>query len=87
VELLHSADIVVGPHGAALNWMLFAGNIRMVELHPTRAPQNHCHTLAKGLGQEYYFLVDSRGENDDFTVDMPALEKILRDNLGLRPLQ
>jgi capsular polysaccharide biosynthesis protein len=85
VELIHSADIVVGPHGAALNWMLFAGKIRLVELHPTRAPLNHCHTLAKGLGQEYHFLTDSRGEDDDFTVDVPALETLLEGKLALRP--
>jgi hypothetical protein len=85
VELVHSADIIVGPHGAALNWMLFAGNIHLVELHPTRAPLNHCHTLAKGLGQQYHFLVDSRGEDDDFMVDTDALEKLLKREVGLRP--
>ena len=85
VELFHRAEIVVGAHGAGLVWMLFAGNIRLVELHPGQQPRNHYHTLARGLGQEYHFLLHNEGEDDNFTVDLKRLKELLKSELGLRP--
>jgi capsular polysaccharide biosynthesis protein len=86
VELFSKADIIVGPHGAGLVWMLFAEKIRVLELHATQTPRNHYHTLARGLGQEYHFLLHEGGEDDDFTVNMQELEHVLRHKLGLQPL-
>lgn len=84
VELFSKADIIIGPHGAGLVWMLFAGEFRVVELHPTQTPRNHYHTLARGLGQEYHFLLHGGGENDDFIVNMQELEHVLRHKLRLK---
>jgi capsular polysaccharide biosynthesis protein len=85
VELFHQADIVVGPHGAGLSSIVFSGDIRLVIIYPTRVPQNHWHTLSRGLGQEHHFVRHDTGEDDDFTVDMEQLERVLREELGLRP--
>jgi len=85
VELLHSAEIVVSPHGAGLHLIMFAGNIRVVVLHPNRVPQNQFHTLAKGLGQEYFYLLHDQGEEDCFLVDLKRLEELLTGQLHLTP--
>lgn len=85
VELFHQADIVVGPHGAGLSSIVFSGDIRLVVIYPTQVPQNHWHTLARGLGQEHHFLLHHVGEDDDFTVDIQQLEHVLLHDLGLQP--
>jgi hypothetical protein len=84
VELFHQADIVVGPHGAGLSSIVFSGDIRLVVFYATQLPLNHWHTLARGLGQEHYFLLSNFGEDDSFTVDVAELERILREKLSLR---
>ena len=83
VEIFHRADIVIGTHGAGLSSILFSGKIRLVVLHATRVPQNHYHTLAKGLGHEHHFMLHDGSEDDDFTVDLRRLEKLLKEELGL----
>jgi hypothetical protein len=83
VELFHRADIVLGPHGAGFNLLFFCGKIDVVVLHPNRVPQNHFHTLARGLGQNYHFVLHDRGEEDDFVADLPALKRVLEEELGL----
>ncbi len=85
VELFHEADIVVGPHGAGLSSIVFSGDIKLVVFYATQLPLNHWHTLARGLGQEHHFLMSNVGEDDNFSVDLHGLEKILRDQLGLHP--
>ena len=86
VELFHEADIVVGPHGAGLASIVFSGDIRLVVFYATQLPLNHWHTLARGLGQEHYFLMSNVGEDDSFSVDVRGLEDILCHQLGLTPL-
>jgi glycosyl transferase family 61 len=84
VELFHSADIVLGPHGAGFNLLYFSGRVRAVVLHPTPAPLNHFHTLARGLGQDYHFVLHDRpGLNDDFEADIPALSRVFDEELAL----
>ena len=85
VELFHQAEIVIGTHGAGLSSIVFSGDIQLVVIHPTRTPQNHYHTLAKGLGQRHHFIAHDAGEDDSFSVDVRALEDILRRELGLKP--
>jgi hypothetical protein len=84
VELFHQADIVVGPHGAGLSSIVFSGAIRLVVFYATQLPLNHWHTLARGLGQEHYFILGNVGEDDNFSVDTAELERILKDSLDLR---
>jgi capsular polysaccharide biosynthesis protein len=86
VELFHRAEIVVGPHGAGLNVLFFCGQIPVVVLHPNQEPQNHYHTLARGLGQEYHFVRHHYDWiDDDFEADLPAVQRVLEDELGLHP--
>jgi capsular polysaccharide biosynthesis protein len=86
VELFHSAEIVIGAHGAGLGTMFFSGDISLVVLYPTRVPPNYFHTLALGLNQRHHFLChDQSREDDDFIADLGALERVLRNELNLQP--
>ena len=85
VELFHRAEIVLGPHGAGFNLIVFSGVILVIVLHPDQHPQNHFHTLARGMGQEHDFTT---GPGDDreanFEADLPALRRIFAER-GIRP--
>ena len=85
VELFHRAEIVLGPHGAGLNVLFHCGKIPVVVLHPNQRPQNHYHTLARGLGQDYHFVLHHGDIDSDFDVDLVALKKVLEGELGLQP--
>ncbi len=85
VELFHRAEIVLGPHGAGLNTLFHSGKIPVVVLHPNQQPQNHYHTLARGLGQDYHFVLHHGDIDSDFEVDLPALKRVLEGELGLLP--
>ena len=85
VEFFHRAEIVVGPHGAGLNTILFSGDIHVVVFYPIASPQNYFHTQAIGLGQKHHFLTGSGREDDDFEVDTERLKQILENEIGLRP--
>jgi hypothetical protein len=86
VELFHQAEIVIGAHGAGVGTIFFSGDIEVVVLYPTRIPPNYFHSLALGLGQKHHFVChDESGEDDSFDANIPALERILGDELGLKP--
>jgi hypothetical protein len=85
VELFHWAEIVIGPHGAGIGTMFFSGNIDVVVLYPTRIPPNYFHSLALGLGQKHHFVChDETDEDANFDADLPALRRILEQDLGLK---
>jgi hypothetical protein len=85
VELFHRAEIVLSTHGAGLNVLLFCGKIRVVVLHPNQVPQNHFHTLACSLGQEYHFVLHHCEWIDaDFEADIPALKHVFEEELKLQ---
>jgi capsular polysaccharide biosynthesis protein len=84
VELFHRADIVVGPHGAGFHLITYSGKIHVVVLHPNPVPQNHFHTLARGLGHEYHFVLHpGQSEEADFEADLPELRRVLEEEIGL----
>jgi len=86
VELLHRAEFVIGPHGSGFGGTFFSGDIDVVVLYSTRIPPNYFHTLALGLGQRHHFVChDMKWEDDDFAADLPALERVLKDELKLKP--
>jgi hypothetical protein len=85
VELFHRAEIVIGPHGAGLNAIFHSGKIDVIVLHPNRTPQNHYHTLARGLGQEYHFVLHDGDIDTDFDADLPALQKVFEEEIRLLP--
>jgi capsular polysaccharide biosynthesis protein len=84
VELFHRAEIVVGPHGAGLNVLFHCGKIPVVVLHPNPRPQNHYHTLARRLGQDYHFVLHHGDIDSDFEADIPALKRVIQGELGLK---
>lgn len=85
VRLFHDAEIVVGPHGAGLGTIFFSGDIDVVALYSTARPGNYFQSLACGLGQRHHFLcADEKHEDDGFDADLPALRRLLEDDLQLR---
>jgi hypothetical protein len=85
VELFHRADLLVGPSGAGFNLMMYCGKIDVVVLHPNRTPDNYFHAMAQGLGQQYHYVLHDGGVDDNMEVDLPALKRVLDEELGLRP--
>jgi len=85
VELFHRAEIVVGAHGAGINTICFSGDIDVVVLYSTQVPPNYFHTQAVGLGQKHHFVChDEEHEDSSFAADLPALERVFREELGLK---
>ncbi len=86
VELFRGAEIVVGPHGAALGATLFSGRIPVVVLYPNEVPNTFFFTQARGLGQRHaYLLHGSPDEDDDFDVDVPRLRELVERELASLP--
>jgi capsular polysaccharide biosynthesis protein len=70
--------LVVGAHGAGLTNLLFARGAGVVELHPTRSIYPHYYLLCGALGHSYRYLCgDGMNRNSNFTVDVPALERLV----------
>jgi len=85
-ELFHGAEFVVAPNGAGLGNILFSGRIKVLVLYPDRPPNTYFLTQANALGQEHFFLTDSKpDEYCDFEIDLSALESILRNQWGIHP--
>ena len=86
VELFHKAEVVVSAHGSNWGNILFSDKIKIFVLYPDRVPNTHIFTMAKALGQEHYFLTGTEpSENSDFSVDIAAVEEVLRNEMGLAP--
>ncbi len=84
VELFHKAEVVVSAHGSNWGNIIFSGKIKIFVLYPDKAPNTHIYTMAKALEQEHYFLTgEEPSENSDFTVDLAAVENVLRNEMGL----
>lgn len=84
VELFHKAEYVIGPHGAGLGTMLFSSDAPVVALYSNREPPGYFHSMACGLDQPHHFVChDGEGEDDSFEADLPAVKRVLEDELGL----
>jgi len=84
VELFHKAEFVIGPHGAGLGTMLFSGDAPVVVLYSNREPPSYFHSMACGMSQKHYFVChDGQSEEDSFDANLPAVQRILEDDLGL----
>jgi capsular polysaccharide biosynthesis protein len=78
VKLFHSAEIVVGPHGAGFSNLLFSGQIKVIDLLPSWSPATHFFFLAQSLGQKYsYVRAHSTPEVGEFDVNITELKKLL----------
>jgi capsular polysaccharide biosynthesis protein len=88
VSLFQRAEVIVGPHGAALGGIVFAPRAKVLVLYPQRNPGEYFYTMAQRLGIEHYGVAhDFVGEEDDveeFNVDLSATEAMLEDKMGLQ---
>jgi hypothetical protein len=86
VELIHRTEILVVTDGSSCADMVFAGKINVLILYSHQEPNMHWFTAAKALGQKHFFLAaDKESPHSDFSVDLAALERILREGMGLVP--
>lgn len=79
IDLFSQASIVLGPHGAGLTNVLFAKpGIDVVELSPVPYVMPHYYYLCRSLGHNFHYLLGKEEYiNDNFFVDLEALERLL----------
>jgi hypothetical protein len=86
IQLFHSAEIVVGPHGAGFAWITFCepGTL-LVELCPNQKGQGHYESICKDRGLNYVRFHDCRLEGPEkrFVLDSNVLLKHLRAYVNL----
>ena len=76
IDLFHSAEIVVAPHGAGLSNLLFSEKARVLELHPPPTVATHFYMLSKRKGHQYEFVVHEAKETDsDFHANPCRIEE------------
>lgn len=86
VALFHKAEYVIGPHGAGLGTMVFSGDAPVIALYSNREPPSYFHSMACGMGQPHHFVChDGQSEEDSFDANLPAVKRILEEELKLVP--
>jgi Glycosyltransferase 61 len=86
VDLFRRAEIVAGPHGANWGDSIYAGKTKNLVFYAQVQPETFVYTSSKALGQEHFFLTGGKDHVDaDFTVDLAAAERVLRDEMDLKP--
>jgi capsular polysaccharide biosynthesis protein len=87
VSLFQRAEVIVGPHGAALGGMVFATQAKVAVFYPERSPGEYFYTMARRLGLEHHALLhDFEGDEDsveDFAVDQRRMEALLEGPMEL----
>lgn len=78
VELFRNANIVIGPNGSGFVNILFAGQIKILDILPTTIPETHIFFLSQCLGQSYYYML-GEGSNDkaDRRIDLRELRSVV----------
>jgi capsular polysaccharide biosynthesis protein len=78
IELMHHAEAVVTPHGAALTNLLFSSDAKVFELFGIPYVKPNYYYLCKCVGNEYYYMChQAKGIQDDFVVDLDRLSGLL----------
>jgi Glycosyltransferase 61 len=87
VSMFQRAEVIVGPHGAALGGIVFAPQAKVLVLYPERNPGEYFYTMARRMGIEHYGVIhDCYGDEDsveDFAVDQERMEAVLEQQMGL----
>jgi capsular polysaccharide biosynthesis protein len=87
VSLFQRAEVIAGPHGAALGGMVFATQAKVCVFYPERSPGEYFYTMARRLGLEHYALLhDWDGDEDsveNFVIDQGRMEALLEGPMGL----
>lgn len=88
VSLFQRAEVIVGPHGAALGGMVFSTQAKVLVLYAEEHPGEYFYTMARRIGLEHYALIhDCQGDEDsveDFAVDKDRMEAVLERQMSLR---
>ena len=88
VSLFQRAEVIVGPHGAALGGMVFSTEAKILVLYAEQHPGEYFYTMARRIGLEHYAVIHNcQGDEDsveDFTVDQDRMEAVLERQMGLR---
>ena len=72
-RLFADADVIVGPHGAGLTDIVFAGNATVIELFGEKVKQPY-KLLSKAVGVDYEMMYCTP-ESTDIVVDVEKLDK------------
>lgn len=83
IDTFARADLVVGPHGAGLSYLIFSRPRRVVELHSVAPLFPHYLNLATRLGADYRAVVgDGVEHNSDFEVDVAQVVEAVEGASG-----
>ncbi|WP_158941289.1 DUF563 domain-containing protein [Granulicella sp. S190] len=87
VDIFQRAEVIAGPHGAALGGMVFAPHSKLLVLYPEQKPGEYFYTMARCLDIEHYGAThncfDDEDCVDDFTVDLVKISALLSGPMGL----
>ena len=87
VDLFRRAEVVAGAYGSNWGNNIYSGKIKNFVLYADRQPEPHVFTLTKGLGQEHFFLAgDVTDVHADITANLGEVERVLREEMNLRPV-
>lgn len=76
LRVFYDADVIMGPHGAGLLNMVFAGEPTVIELFPDSIVKPHFFYLADMLEYDYHSLVTESVDNN-LIIDQERLERYL----------
>lgn len=77
-SIMHSAKIVIGPHGSAFTNLIFGDNLKVIEFYGTHVPLGF-YCVSQVLGFEHYQLYcnDDGNKNSNMHVDITKLKNLL----------
>lgn len=77
VELAERAEVIIGPHGAALTNAIFGSEATVIEFVPEKFLHPVYGYLSKWAGHRYMRIICHGDRHDDLTVDLDALVRCL----------
>lgn len=78
IQLFHSAEVIMGPHGAGLTNMIFGKNPFVIELFPDSFVIPLYSYLCDTLGFEYQPVV-TNSDNNNLIINIDEFENVLSD--------
>jgi hypothetical protein len=82
LSLFSKANIVVGPHGAALSHVVnFPNETRVLELNGDRDIRWHIRTMCRDLNISHNILLGKSLQNNNFEINIDLIEQFLAKNL------
>jgi len=81
LSLFSKANIVIGPHGAALSHVVnFPNESRILELNGDRDIRWHIRTMCHDLNISHNILLGKSLQNDNFEINIDLIKKFLENN-------